>query len=166
MAGLVDTLLNSWRSSPAVRRYQALSSRERALVNVLVATVVAAVGYSLVASLVDFRQLAVARYLEEETDLAWMQDNRKKVGVGQGQGATRSDTLLSTVVRTTAIEFGFQPRRTQTEGDGVGVRIEAEAFDKVLRWAYALESRHGVEITNADIDVHSPGKVNARFSLR
>ena len=166
MARLIDTLLNNWRASPAARRYQALSGRERALVNVLVAAVVMAVVYSLVASLVDFRQLAVTRYLEEETDLGWMQDNRGKVSVGQGQGTTRSDTLLSTVVRTTAIKFGFQPRRTQTEGDGVGVRIEAEAFDKVLRWAYALESRHGVEITNADIDVHSPGKVNARFSLR
>ena len=166
MALFLNTLLGTWRSSPAWRRYLALSARERTLVNVLVGIIAIALGYSLVASLVDFRQLAVARYLEVEADLSWMQDNRGSVSVAKGQDSARSDTLLSTVVRTTAIEFGFQPRRTQTEGDGVGVRIEAEAFDKVLRWAHALESRHGVEITNADIDVHSPGKVNARFSLR
>ena len=166
MARFLDTLLSTWRSSPAWRRYQAFSARERTLVNALAGVVAVAIVYSLVASLVDFRQLAVARYLEAETDLSWMQDNRGSVSVDRGQRSARSDTLLSTVVRTTAIEFGFQPRRTQTEGEGVGVRIEAEAFDKVLRWAHALESRHGVEITNADIDVHSPGTVNARFSLR
>ena len=166
MARFLDTLLATWRSSPAWRRYQALSGRERTLVNVLAGVIAIAIGYALVASLVDFRQLAVARYLDAEADLSWMQDNRRSVSVDRVQGSARPDTLLSTVVRTTAIEFGFQPRRTQTEGDGVGVRIEAEAFDKVLRWAHALEARHGVEIANADIDVHSPGKVNARFSLR
>lgn len=166
MTRFPDMLLGAWRSSPAWRRYQALSARERTLVNVLAGVIVIAIGYSLVASVVDFRQLGVARYVEAEADLSWMQGNRGSVSVEGEQGSARSDTLLSTVVRTTAIEFGFQPRRTQTEGDGVGVRIEAESFDKVLRWAHALEARHGVEITNADIDVDSPGKVNARFSLR
>lgn len=166
MARFVDTLLDAWRTSPIRRRYETLSGRERAFVKLLVGIVGAVLLYAVVASVVEFRQLAVARYLGEETDLLWMQDNRGSVDVGGGQETKRSETLLSTVVRTTATEFGFQPRRTQTEGDGVGVRIEGEHFDRVVRWAHALESRHGVEIVNADIDVHSPGKVNARFSLR
>jgi len=120
--------------------------------------------YVAVDSLLEFRRDAISRYLNEQRDLEWMKRNQHRVSRGDSAGG--SGELLSTVVNSTAAQFGFRPRRTQTETDGVSARIEAEQFDRVLRWAHALETRHGVEITRADIDLNDPGRVDARFSLR
>ena len=164
MANVFNIAADAWARSPLRRRYDGLSPRERFLVWTCGAIVVLLVAYAVVGSLFDFRQAAVARYLNEQRDLEWMEQNRHLVA--RGEGARESGELLSTVVNSTAAEFGFRPRRTQTETDGVSARVEAEQFEKVLRWAHALESGHGVEITNADIDRSDPGQVDARFTLR
>ncbi len=166
MSSLFNRVADIWHRSAMRRRYDALAPRERMLVALLGGFAGLLVLYAAAVQLWEFRQSAVGRYLDEQTDLAWMEQNRTNAGIPAPDGANRADTVLSTIVRTTAIEFGFQPRRTQREADGVGVRIEAETFDKVLRWAHAMETRHGIEITNADIDIKAPGTVNARFSLR
>lgn len=159
-----DSFRNVWARSGLKRRYESLAARERLLVRLCVGLVAALVLYAGIDSLLDFRRDAVARYLNEQRDLEWMKRNQHRVSRSDGGGGTGE--LLSTVVNSTAAQFGFRPRRTQTETEGVSARIEAEQFDKVLRWAHALETRHGVEITRADIDLNEPGRVDARFSLR
>jgi len=166
MNALATTVVAAWRNSPLSRRYEALSGRERLLILVVASLLVLVLLYAVVRELVEFRQSAVALYLSAETDLAWMEENRSKASRSVREGAEPSDRQLSSMVRTTANRFDLQLRRTQAEGDGLGVRIEAASFDRVLRWAHDLETTHGIEITNADIDMHSPGMVNARFSLR
>ena len=153
-----------WVRSGLRRRYESLGSRERLLVRLCLALLAGLAIYAAVDSLLDFRRDAISRYLNEQRDLEWMKRNQHRVSRGDSGGG--SGELLSTVVNSTAAQFGFRPRRTQTEMEGVSARIEAEQFDKVLRWAHALETRHGVEITRADIDLNDPGRVDARFSLR
>lgn len=159
-----DSIRSVWSQSGLRRRYESLGTRESLLVRLCLGLVAALAIYAAVDSLLDFRRDAVGRYLNEQRDLEWMKRNQHRVSRGESGGG--SGELLSTVVNSTAAQFGFRPRRTQTETDGVSARIEAEEFDKVLRWAHALETRHGVEITRADIDLNEPGRVDARFSLR
>ena len=159
-----ESIGNVWVRSGLRRRYESLAARERLLVRLCLGLVVALAIYAALDTLLDFRRDAVARYLNEQRDLEWMKRNQHRVSRSDSGGG--SGELLSTVVNSTAAEFGFRPRRTQTETEGVSARIEAEQFDKVLRWAHALETRHGVEITRADIDLSDPGRVDARFSLR
>ena len=157
-------LAEAWSRSNLRRRYDGLAPRERLLVRVCVGLLAVLAFYAGVDSLLEFRANAVARYQSEQRDLLWMERNQhlaSTVGPAAGSGE-----LLSTVVNSTAAQFGFRPRRTQTESDGVSARIEGEQFARVLRWAHALESRHGVEITRADVDLNEPGRVDARFSLR
>lgn len=159
-----ESISNVWVRSGLRRRYESLAARERLLVRLCLGLLAALVLYAAIDSLLGFREEAVTRYLNEQRDLEWMKRNQHRVSRSDGGGG--SGELLSTVVNSTAAEFGFRPRRTQTETEGVSARIEAEQFDKVLRWAHALETRHGVEITRADIDLNDPGRVDARFSLR
>ena len=146
------------------RRYESLAARERLLVRICIGLLVALALYAAIDALLEFRREAVTRYLNEQRALEWMRRNQHRVSRGDSAGG--SGELLSTVVNSTAAQFGFRPRRTQTEADGVSARIEAEQFERVLRWAHALETRHGVEITRADIDLNDPGRVDGRFSLR
>ena len=162
MAGF-QSIRAAWDRSGPGRRYDSLAGRERLLVHLCMGLIVALVLFLTTDSLLAFRGEAVTRYLNEQRDLEWMKRNQHRVSQG---GAGGSGELLSTVVNSTAAQVGFRPRRTQTETDGVSARIEAEPFDKVLRWAHALETRHGVEITRADIDLNEPGRVDARFGLR
>ncbi|MDE0193772.1 MAG: type II secretion system protein GspM [Gammaproteobacteria bacterium] len=159
-----ESIGNVWVRSGLRRRYESLAARERLLIRLCLGLVAALALYAAIDSLLDFRRDAITRYLNEQRDLEWMKRNQHRVSRADSSAGTGE--LLSTVVNSTAAQFGFRPRRTQTETDGVSARIEAEQFDKVLRWAHALETRHGIEITRADIDLNDPGRVDARFSLR
>lgn len=161
---VLEPISTAWGRSNLRRRYESLAARERLLVCICLGLLLALVLYAAVDSLLEFRGEAVTRYLNEQRDLEWMKRNQHRVARGDSAGG--SGELLSTVVNSTAAQVGFRPRRTQTETDGVSARIEAESFEKVLRWAHALETRHGVEITRADIDLNEAGRVDARFSLR
>ena len=163
MAAL-ESIRTAWGRSALGRRYESLAARERLLVRICIGLLVALALYAAIDALLEFRREAVTRYLNEQRDLEWMRRNQHRVSRGDSAGG--SGELLSTVVNSTAAQFGFRPRRTQTEADGVSARIEAEQFERVLRWAHALETRHGVEITRADIDLNDPGRVDGRFSLR
>ena len=161
---LVETITRAWMGSDARRRYQTLASRERRLVCICIGLLAVLATYAVVDGLIEFRAEAVTRYQNEQRDLEWMKVNQHRVSAGDASGG--SGELLSTVVNSTAARFGFRPRRTQTETDGISARIEAEEFENVLRWAHALESRHGVVVARADVDLNEPGRVDARFSLR
>lgn len=161
---VVDPIRTAWTRTGVGRRYVSLAPRERLLVRICIGLLAVLVLYATIDGLLEFRRDAVTRYLNEQRDLEWMRGNQHRVSAGDDSGG--SGELLSTVVNSAAAQFGFRPRRTQTETEGVSARVEAEQFDKVLRWAHALETRHGVEISRADVDFNDPGRVDARFSLR
>lgn len=161
---VLQPVAEAWQRANLHRRYEALAPRERLLVRVCLGLLAVLALYGMADGLWEFRTDAVTRYRIEQRDLEWMKRNQHLVARERTVGG--SEGRLSTVVNSTAAEFGFRPRRTQTETDGVSARIEAEQFERVLRWAHALESRHGVEIARADIDLNESGRVDARFSLR
>ena len=164
---MLEALSNAWQQSPLRRRYEALATRERRLVMACGAALGLALGYAGVSPLLDFRRDAIERHAAEESDLQWMQANRELAAAPSRHSdrATGSQARLSTI-NAASKEFDLPLRSLQPEADGFSVQIEGQLFDAVIRWSHALESRHGIEVVNASIDVEDPGVVNARFSVR
>ena len=152
-----------WR--PLRARYDALSRRERLLAGACVAALAAALLYATIDPLLEFRQSAIARQASEFQDLLWMQDNRNLAATRMAENTAGSQARMSTI-NAAAKEVDLPLRRMQPEANGFSVQVDRQPFNKVLLWTDALERRHGIEISSATVDLHEPGIVNARFSLR
>ena len=150
---------------PLRARFQSLSSRERMLVLVCLAAIGMALAYGVIKPLVEYRTTAIARQAREFQDLLWMQDNRELAVSRAAESAATSQARMSTI-NAAAKEVGLPLRRMQPEASGFSVQIDRQPFDTVIRWTHALETRHGIEIASASVDLYEPGIVNARFSLR
>ncbi len=156
---IIDAL-QPWRA-----RFDALSPRERTLALGCAAAVGIALLYGTVKPLVDYRTTAVSRQAREFQDLVWMQDNRAQAESRAAEATATSQARMSTI-NAAAKAVDLPLRRIQPEASGFSVQVDRQPFDKVIRWTDALESRHGIEIASATVDLHEPGIVNARFSLR
>ena len=156
---IIDAL-QPWRA-----RFDALSPRERMLALGCAAAIGIAVLYGVIAPLVEFRATAIERQAREFQDLMWMQDNRAQAEARAADAAATSQARMSTI-NAAAKAVDLPLRRIQPEANGFSVQVDRQPFDKVIRWTDALESRHGIEIASATVDLHEPGIVNARFSLR
>ncbi|MCY3814101.1 MAG: type II secretion system protein M [Gammaproteobacteria bacterium] len=159
LRALIDTV-QPWRA-----RFNALSPRERMLALGCAAAVGIALLYGAIAPLVEFRATAIERQAREFQDLMWMQDNRAQAEARAADAAATSQARMSTI-NAAAKAVDLPLRRIQPEANGFSVQVDRQPFDKVIRWTDALESRHGIEIVSATVDLHEPGIVNARFSLR
>ena len=146
-------------------RFQSLSSRERMLVLACLVAVGTALGYGVITPLFGYRTTAIARQAREFQDLLWMQDNRALAAARAADSAATSQARMSTI-NAAAKEVGLPLRRMQPEANGFSVQVDRQPFDTVVQWTHALETRHGIEIASASVDLHEPGIVNARFSLR
>ena len=164
---MLEALSNAWRQSPLRRRYEALATRERYLAMACGAALGLALLYAGFSPLLDFRRAAIERHAAQESDLQWMQANRELAASPSRHSdrATGSQARLSTI-NAAAKEFGLPLRSLQPEADGFSVQVEGQRFDAVIRWSHALESRHGIEVVSASINVEDPGVVNARFGVR
>lgn len=156
---IIDAL-QPWRA-----RFDALSPRERTLALGCAAAVGIALLYGTVKPLVDYRTTAISRQAREFQDLVWMQDNRAQAESRAAEATATSQARMSTI-NAAAKAVDLPLRRIQPEANGFSVQVDRQPFDKVIRWTDALESRHGIEIASATVDLHEPGIVNARFSLR
>lgn len=156
---IIDAL-QPWRA-----RFDALSPRERTLVLGCAAAVGIALLYGTVAPLIEFRATAIERQAREFQDLMWMQDNRARAEARAADATATSQARMSTI-NAAAKEVDLPLRRIQPEANGFSVQVDRQPFDRVIRWTDALESRHAIEIVSAAVDLHEPGIVNARFSLR
>ena len=146
-------------------RFQSLSSRERMLVLACLAAVGTALAYGVITPLLEYRTTAIARQAREFQDLLWMQDNRALAAARAADSAATSQARMSTI-NAAAKAVGLPLRRMQPEANGFSVQVDRQPFDTVVQWTHALETRHGIEIASASVDLHEPGIVNARFSLR
>ena len=151
----------------ATRRWSALSPREKVLALVCGIAIATVVVYMAVTPVLDFRQAALDRQSREFQDLMWMQEHRAEANAQASAPASSkpSDSILSTI-NAAAKTAGLPLRRIQPEAEGFIVQIDRQPFRKVLRWLDALEARHNVTVVRASVDLHEPGVVNARFSLR
>ena len=160
-----EPFVEAWRRSSLHRRYDGLAVRERRLAVACLIVAGLALLYAAAAPLIDFRQATVSRYAAERADLRWMQANRDAATRRLDESESGGEARLSTI-NSAAKEFGLALRRIQPEAGGFSVQIEAAPLDRVMLWSHALETRHGIEVVGASIDVHEPGTVNARFSVR
>ncbi|MCY4012234.1 MAG: type II secretion system protein M [Gammaproteobacteria bacterium] len=159
LKAFIDTV-QPWRA-----RFDALSPRERMLVLGCAVAIGIVLLYGAIAPLVEFRATAIERQAREYQDLMWMQDNRAQAEARAADASATSQARMSTI-NAAAKEVDLPLRRIQPEANGFSVQVDRQPFDKVIRWTDALESRHGIEIVSATVDLHEPGIVNARFSLR
>lgn len=112
------------------------------------------------------RTLADQRILAEQLEIVGA-DVRRFSGAAQ-QPASNGQSLLAVVdqsVKTS--QLGKTPSRMQPEGDKtVKLWLEDVPFDAAVRWLHALQTRHAVNVDNADIEAQSePGRVNVRVTL-
>lgn len=164
---MLGFIRGAWEQSPLRRRYETLSDRERRLAIAVATAAVALFVYSLVSPLLTFHATALARHATEQEDLRWMQANRTAAERSDQESGqpVEAQSRLSTI-NAAAKELGLPLRRIQPEEGSVSIQIENKPFDTVLRWSHVLETRHGLEIVDASVDVQQPGIVNARFRVR
>lgn len=160
-------VVRAWEESPLRKRFDALSGRERRLTLAVAAAVGLFFVYSVIGPLLTFHDEAIARQAAEQRDLRWMQANRDtaQAPAQREEGNVEPQSRLS-AINAVANEHGLPLRRIQPEEGAVSVQIENKPFEKVMRWSHALETRHGLEIVDASVDVQDPGLVNARFRFR
>lgn len=164
---MFESIAKAWGQSPLRHHYEALGTRERRLVIACLVALSLALAYAGGAPLFNFHSAAIERYANKQNDLQWMKKNRR-LAETPGRLTDRapgSQARMSTI-NAAAKNLDLPLRRIQPETDGFSVQIEAQKFEDVIRWSHALESRHGIEITNVNISVQDPGIVNARFSVR
>lgn len=156
----ITDALQPWRA-----RFDALAPRERMLALGCAAAVGVALLYAMIAPLLEYRATSIERQAREFQDLMWMQDNRAQAEARAADAAATSQARMSTI-NAAAKAVDLPLRRIQPEASGFSVQVDRQPFDKVIRWTDALASDHGIEIATATVDLHEPGIVNARFSLR
>lgn len=164
---MFDSLARVLQLSALRRRFEALAPRERRLMAAGAAAGALALLYSGTTALLDFRAEAVARYAAEREDLEWMRVYRpmaEEAAQRSGDGGGEQGRLSA--VNAAAKELDLPLHRIQPESGGITVQIEAQPFDKVIRWTQALVAQHDIEIINANVDLHEQGVVNARFGIR
>ena len=159
---ILAALADAWQRSPLRRRFAALAPRERLLVLAGLGLIGGLLAVRGVTALYDYRDSAVARQIAERADLQWMRANRSAAARSDAGAQAPSMSIVNAAARDVELAL----RRIDPDGEGFSVQIEAKPFEQVLRWSHALETRHGLRIVSATIDMHEPGLVNARFRVR
>lgn len=106
--------------------------------------------------------------------VTWMQnasaDVRALIGSAPAMRTERGDSSLLALVDTTAKQsnLGMAMRRVEPKGkDEVRVRLEAAAFDDMIRWLTELQLRYGIQTESVSVDRQpSPGRINANLTLK
>ncbi len=109
---------------------------------------------------------AMAQQLDEVRQLAAQVRSRPATG-----GAATSTQRLAPLpaIEAAAREFaltGALKRREAEGGNGVRVVFEAASVEALLRMLESLTLKHGLQVTAAQVDPASLGRVNAQISLK
>ena len=112
-------------------------------------------------------ELAMSKQLDEARNLAVQLRSQPASAQAGAAGATRLAPLPA--VEAAAREFNLSAalkRRESESGNGVRLVFEAAAMQDLLRMLESLSSKQGMQVTTAQIDPASPGRVNAQISLK
>jgi general secretion pathway protein M len=158
-----DRLRNTWNS---------LQSRERLVVGVGAAILLALLGYSIVWAPVQ-RDLSNLRIdvPKQRTQLALMRVQAKQVAQLRGSAPAKiaSGNLL-TKLEQSAQNRGVRENITRMEPDetnSVRLSLDSVDFNALLRWLKELQTQNGIRPETATITARSDqGLVNARLLMR
>lgn len=93
--------------------------------------------------------------------------NMQASTAGGAAGATRLAPLPAVEVAAREFALTGALKRREAEGsNGVRVVLEGAAAEALLRMLESLALKHGLQVTAAQIDPASPGRVNAQISLK
>jgi len=119
---------------------------------------------------------AQSKALEAERAMAQQLDEVRQLAAQLRTRPAASGTASSTqrlaplpAIEAAAREFaltGALKRREAESGNGVRVVFESASADALLRMLESLALKHGLQVTAAQIDPLSPGRVNAQISLK
>jgi general secretion pathway protein M len=112
--------------------------------------------------------------IKNQTLVTWMQnasaDVRVLLGSAPAIRTERGDSSLLALVDSTARQsnLGTSVRRVEPKGkDEVRVRLEAAAFDDMIRWLTELQLRYGIQTESVSVDKQpNPGRINANLTLK
>lgn len=152
---------------------QRLAPRERVLVLLAAAAVVATLFFLLVweplaqAHARRAEELQTARALAQRLEVIAAEVQRARRGGGAAAPDLNTSLLAAVDLSARAGTLSKPPSRIQPEGEReVRVWLEAVSFDSLLRWLAEIETRYGIQVQTADIErVERPGLVDARLTL-
>lgn len=162
-ARLPDQVRDWWNARP-VREQRLLGAGGIALALILAWLLV----WEPLAGLSQRRaaDLAAARALA--TQLETLAAAAQAAGPAARPDARRGASLLSVIDQSVKVSgIGKAPARLQPDGEAlVRIWFEDVPFDSLLRWQADLRNRHGISVTEAEIERESgSGLVNARLTL-
>jgi len=161
--------------SALLERWHALQARERLLVLVCAAAVLATLYVVGVLEPLDAREQRLGRALLAETELqAWLEAQRAVVAPAAGGGAAPRERLpdgasLLAAVNASAGENGIAAqltRVTPTGARGLGLNFSAVSYADFMRWLLLLDERYGANVERIRMDQgKEPGLVDVELSL-
>lgn len=160
--------------SALLERWHGLQARERALLLVCAAAVLATVYLVGVIEPFTAREQRLGRALLAETELqAWLEAQRATATAGTGVTAARQrlpdGASLLAAINTSAGESGIAAqltRVTPTGGRGASLNFSAVPYGAFMRWLLVLDERYGATVERIRMDqVTEPGQVDVELSL-
>ena len=152
--------------------WSGLSARDRRILLIGAALAVPLLAWAMIwQPLVKARETARQAHADLSTQHAEVRQLAAQLKARTGGTATPSANSAQSplaAVETVAREQRImeQLKRREAEGtSGVRVLLDDVPADALMRFMETLNQRHGLHITQAQIDPASPGKVSAQLSL-
>ena len=165
---LVAKVKTSKSYQDAEHRYQALSDRDRLLVNILAAAFTIFLVYQLIVGpALGYLSSASNAYQKQLESYEWMSAQEEETrALIASTGGAREGSLLS-VASSTAKNHELSFNRFEPIGDDrVRLWLEQVKFNNVVSWLGELESSQGVSAIDISLDSAAPGYVSVRLTLQ
>lgn len=171
----MSSLFSQWRDAfskgiqPAVSWYEGREDREKRVLQLLAATVVALLFFSAVwMPAWQVRDHQVAQWQSQAKLLSWMQLNEAQVRGRQQSGAktsTAGDDWIAGLSRSAGLSSVTIKSFNPEGSDSVRVQLENQAFSAAYSWLQALAAS-GIYVVSAEfLPGSDEGRVNLRASL-
>lgn len=160
--------------APMMQRWRALSPRDQRTALIGVAVALPLLGYLAV-----WQPISKAEQQAQQAEAAMRQqlDEAQQLAAQLRRSPTKASTTTASATRLAPLpavemaarEFGLSgalKRREAEGGHGVRVVFEGAAAEALLRMLESLTVNQGLQVTAAQIDPISPGRVNAQISLK
>lgn len=156
-------LASNQQLQPAIQWYQALTTRDQAIVKGLAGFCVAALVFLLVyAPLIKDQGKLQNRLDRAVATYNKIAENAHKFGGAGGSSGAPILSLVTQEARNQAITLS----RYEQDGKGLRVWVEKVSFDEGITWLENLNAKHGIRVSQINIDrKDNPGWVDIRATL-
>ena len=150
------------------QRYNALSDRDRLLVNIMAVLLAVLLVYkSVISPALGYLDSASNHYQKQMENHQWMVAQEPKTRELVQAGATTREGSLLSVASSTAKNHELSFSRFEPIGDDrVRLWLEQVKFNNVVSWLGELEESQGVSAVDISLDSAAPGYVSVRLTLQ